>query len=150
MGITIEITTSNNVTRKCTTTIFNTANGALTSGISAFGQLLVQIFNNIFVCNILHFCCIRNPTQAITILSGALYSANVKLVKTTFLIQKLQSQSLSQITLLGRVQPRFTKLVTVSLLLPQVLFYNSSCKSLITSTFLIFYFFVVFEIEHKQ
>ena len=43
MGITIEITTSNNDTRKCTTTIYNTANGALTSGISAFVQLLAQI-----------------------------------------------------------------------------------------------------------
>ena len=43
MEITIEITTSNNVPRKCTTTIYITANGALTSGISAFVQLLAQI-----------------------------------------------------------------------------------------------------------
>ena len=85
MGITIEITTSNNVTRKCATTIYNTANGALTSGISAFVQLLPQIIKNIFVSNLLVFCCIQNPTQAITILSGALYSANVKLVKTNLL-----------------------------------------------------------------
>ena len=62
MGITIAITTSNNVTRKYATTIYNTANGAFTSGINAFVQLLAQIINNIFVSNILHFCCIRNPT----------------------------------------------------------------------------------------
>ena len=62
MGITIEITTLNNVTRKCTTTIYNTANGALTSGIRAFVQLLAQIINNIFVSNFLHFCSIQNPT----------------------------------------------------------------------------------------
>ena len=77
MGITIEITNSNNVTRTCKTTIYNTSNGALTSGISAFVQLLAQIINNIFASNFLLFCCIRNPKQAIKILSGALYSANV-------------------------------------------------------------------------
>ena len=49
MKLTIEITTSNNVTRKCTTTIYNTANGELTSGISVFFQLVVPIIINIFV-----------------------------------------------------------------------------------------------------
>ena len=62
MGITIEITTSNNVTRKCTTTIYNTVNGEVTSGISAFFQLVVQIINNNFVSNFLLFSCIQNPT----------------------------------------------------------------------------------------
>ena len=61
-GITIEITTSNKVTGKCTTSIYNTAIGALTSGISAFVQLLAQIINKIFVSNFLLFRCIRNPT----------------------------------------------------------------------------------------
>ena len=56
MKITIEITTFNNVTRKCTTTIYNTSNGGLASGISTFVQLLAQIINNIFVSNFLHFC----------------------------------------------------------------------------------------------
>ena len=36
MGITVEIITSNKVTRTCANTIHNTANGALTSGIIAF------------------------------------------------------------------------------------------------------------------
>ena len=85
MQITIETTPSNNVTRTCANTIYNTANGALTSGIIAFVQLLAQIINDIFVSNILNFCSIQNPTQAITILSGALDSANVKLVKTAVL-----------------------------------------------------------------
>ena len=49
MKLPIEITTSKNVTRKCTTTIYNTANGELTSGLSAVVQLLAQIINNIFV-----------------------------------------------------------------------------------------------------
>ena len=49
MKLTIEITTSNNVTRKCTTTIYNTAIGELTSGISVFFQLVVQIINTNFV-----------------------------------------------------------------------------------------------------
>ena len=62
MGNTIEITTSNNVTRKCTTTIYNTAKGDLTSGISAFFNLVVQIINNNFVSNFLLCSCIQNPT----------------------------------------------------------------------------------------
>ena len=49
MGISIEITIRNNVTRKSGTTIYNTANGSLTNGISAFVQLLAQIINNIYV-----------------------------------------------------------------------------------------------------
>ena len=61
MGIRIEITTSNNVTRKFATTIYNTANGAFTGGISAFVELLAQIINNIFVSNFFFFCCICNP-----------------------------------------------------------------------------------------
>ena len=85
MGIRIEITISNNVTWKWATTIYNTAYGALTSGSSSYVQLLVQIIKNIFVFNFLLFCCIRNPTQAIAILSGALYSEYVKLVKATVL-----------------------------------------------------------------
>ena len=48
MGITIEITISNNVTRTCATTIYNTANDALYIGISAFVHLLLQTINNIF------------------------------------------------------------------------------------------------------
>ena len=60
--ITIDIIAANNVTSKCATTIYNTANGALTSGISVFVQLVAQIINNIFVSNFLHFCYIRNPT----------------------------------------------------------------------------------------
>ena len=62
MGITIESTTSNNNTRKSVTTIYNTANGVLTSDISAFVQLFDKIINNNFCCNFLLFCCIRNPT----------------------------------------------------------------------------------------
>ena len=85
MGITIESTKSNNVTRTCATTIYNTANGALTSAISAFVQLLAEKNNDIFVSNFLLFCCIRNRTQGITILSGALCTASVKLVKTNVL-----------------------------------------------------------------
>ena len=60
MGITIESTKSNNVTRTCATTIYNTANGALTSAISAFVQLLAEKNNDIFVSNFLLFCCIQN------------------------------------------------------------------------------------------
>ena len=56
MGISIEITIRNNVTRKSGTTIYNTANGALPSGIRAFVQLLEQIINNIFVSTFLLFC----------------------------------------------------------------------------------------------
>ena len=67
MGITIEINTSNNVTRRCATTIYNTAHGALTNCISAFFQFFAQIFNDIFVCKFLLCCYIRIPTQAITI-----------------------------------------------------------------------------------
>ena len=52
MGYTIEMTISINVTRTCATTIYNTANGALTSGISAYVQLLAQIIKNIFVSNL--------------------------------------------------------------------------------------------------
>ena len=85
MGITIEITTSKILTRTCTTTTYNTANGAPTSGISAFVQLFAQIFNYILLSNLLLFCYIRNITQVITILSGAHHSANVKLVKATVL-----------------------------------------------------------------
>ena len=48
MGITIEITTSNNVTRKYANTIYNTGNGALSSGIIASVQLIEQIINDIF------------------------------------------------------------------------------------------------------
>ena len=62
MGTAIEITTSNNVTRKCANTIYNTDNGALTSGIIAFVQLFAQIINDIFVSYFLLFWCIRNPT----------------------------------------------------------------------------------------
>ena len=47
MKIRIEISTSNNVTRECATTIYNIANGALTRGISAFVQLLAQIIKRI-------------------------------------------------------------------------------------------------------
>ena len=62
MGITIEITISKSVTRRCATTIYNTANGALNSGISALlVKFFAQIFNDIFVSNFLLFCCIRNP-----------------------------------------------------------------------------------------
>ena len=57
MGITIESTTSNKNTRKCVTTIYNTANGVLTSDISAFVQLFEKIIN-IFVSNLLLFLCI--------------------------------------------------------------------------------------------
>ena len=46
----------------CATTIYNTANGALTSGIFAFVQLFAQIINDIFVSNFFLFCYIRNPT----------------------------------------------------------------------------------------
>ena len=61
MGITIEeITTSNYVIRNCVTTIYNIANGALTSCISGFVQLFEQITNNIFVSNFFFFGCIRN------------------------------------------------------------------------------------------
>ena len=70
---------------KCTTTIYNTSNGGLPSGISAFVQLLAQVIKNIFVCNFLYFSCIWNPIYARLILSSALYSPNVKLVKTTIL-----------------------------------------------------------------
>ena len=61
MGITIESIKSNNVIRKCITTIYNTANGALTSGISVFVKLFEQIINNIFVFNFLLSSCIQNP-----------------------------------------------------------------------------------------
>ena len=60
MGITIESTTSNSVTIKCVTTIYNTPNGALTSGISAFVQLFKKIINNNFFSNF--FFGIRNLT----------------------------------------------------------------------------------------
>ena len=85
MGNTIQITTSNNVTRTCGNTIYNTANAALTSGIIYFVKHLAQIINDIFLSNLLLVCCIRNPTQAIIIPSGALYNANLNLVKTKFL-----------------------------------------------------------------
>ena len=62
MGITIEITTSNNVTRTYANTIYKSANGVLTSGIIAFVQLFAQIINDIFISNFLLFCCIQNPT----------------------------------------------------------------------------------------
>ena len=52
--------------------------------VIAFVQLFAQIITDIFVSNFLLFCFIRNPTEAITFLSGELYSANIKLVKTTF------------------------------------------------------------------
>ena len=61
MGVTIEITISNNVTRTRATSNYNTANGVLTSGIGAFIQLFAQIINKI-VSNFLLFCCIGNPT----------------------------------------------------------------------------------------
>ena len=61
MGITIESINSNNVTRKCVTFAYNTANGALTSGIIALVQLFKKIINNIFVFNFLLFSCIQNP-----------------------------------------------------------------------------------------
>ena len=84
MGITIEITTSNIISRTCATTIYNTANGALFRCISGTVQLLTQIFIDIFVSIFLLFCCIQNTTQGIKDLSGAKNSANVKLVKTYF------------------------------------------------------------------
>ena len=61
MGITFESTTSDRVTITCVTTIYNTANGALTSGISAFVQLFMKIINNKFFYNFLFFTFLRNP-----------------------------------------------------------------------------------------
>ena len=61
MGITFESTTSDSVTITCVTTIYNTANGALTSGISAFVQLFMKIINKKFFSNFLFFSCLRNP-----------------------------------------------------------------------------------------
>ena len=52
MGITIEITTSNKVTRTSENTIYNTTNDALTSGIIALFLFLAQIINDIFVSNV--------------------------------------------------------------------------------------------------
>ena len=63
---------------------------------------------------------------------------------------ELQSQSLAQITLLGSVQLPFTTLLTVHLLVELVPLYNSSRKSLITFSFLIFYTFAIFEIQPRQ
>ena len=60
MGITIENTISNNVTRTCETTIYNPENGAIPSRISAYLQLLVQIIKNIFIWSFLLFCFIGN------------------------------------------------------------------------------------------
>ena len=85
IGITIEMTTLNKVTRTCANTIRNTTNGALISGIIASFYFFAQIINNIFVSNFFFFSCIRNPTNGIIVLSGALYSTNVKVVKTTVL-----------------------------------------------------------------
>ena len=55
MGITIEITTWINVTSRCANSIYNTANGTLTSGIIAFVQLFAQIINNNFVSTFYSF-----------------------------------------------------------------------------------------------
>ena len=63
MGITIEIIISNNVTRTCEITIYNTANDAFTSGIIAFVQFLAQIINDIFVSNFFLFFCTGNPDR---------------------------------------------------------------------------------------
>ena len=81
MGLTIESTNSNNVIRKGVTTIYNTAYGAPTSGITGLVKLFKKIINNTFFSNFLLFSCIRNPTYAIRILSGA----KVKILKTTVL-----------------------------------------------------------------
>ena len=147
MGITIEITLSNNVTTTCATTIYITSNGALYSGISVFVQLLVHIINNIFVSKFFFLCCIRNPTQAITILSGSLYSANVNLVKTTVHYMRLQSKLVPQITLLGHMQRPFTTRLTVGLLVVLVSLFNCSHKSL-TFSFLTFSSFAIIEIQY--
>ena len=149
MGVTIEITISNNVTRTRATSIYNTANGALTSGIGALVQLLAEIINKI-VSNFLLFCCIGNPTQALTPLSGALYSTNDKLVKN--------DRSLYQITIEITTSNNVTKnCATTS--------YNTSNGSLTSgiSAFLQilaqiknnifvfnFLFFAVFEFQHRQ
>ena len=93
IGITIESTTSNTVNNKCVTTIYNNSNGMLTSGISAFLQLFEKTINNILVLNFLLFSGIRNPIDAITTLSGTLYSANVKLMKTTVLDMRITIES---------------------------------------------------------
>ena len=88
----------------------------LTSGIKAIFQLVVQIINNIFVSNFLFFYFIQNPSKAITMLSGALYSANVKLVKTTILDMGITIEIIISNNVIRRVQPPFTKLLMVRFL----------------------------------
>ena len=68
----------------------------------------------------------------------------------SFLIWELQSKTISQITLLGRVQPPFRTLLTVRFLVVLAPIYNSSRESLITFSFLIFYCFAVSKIRHRE
>ena len=62
VGITIELTISNNVIRRVQPPFTKLLMVRLLGGTNAYVELLVQIINNIFVSNFLLFCCIRNPT----------------------------------------------------------------------------------------
>ena len=149
MEITIEITTSNNVTRLCPNTLYNIANCAVFSGIITFVQPFAQFINDIFVSNFLLFCCIRNATKAITTLSVALYSAIVKLLKTSFLDMRIRMEITTLNNVTGRVQTPFPTLLTVRLLVTLLPLSNSSPKSLMTFSFRTFYSIAVFEIQHR-
>ena len=150
MGITIEITNSNNVTRKCTTTIYNTANGALTIGIHAFVQLLAQIINDIFFSNFLLFCRIRNQTQAITILSGALCSANVKLVKTSVLDMGVTIEITNSNNVTRRCESTSYNTANGALTSCISAFVQLLAKIINDFSFITFYSLPVFEIQQKQ
>ena len=135
----------------CSTTIYNNSNGMLTFGISAFVQLFEKTINNNFVFNFLLFSGIRNPIDAITTLSGTLYSANVKLMKTTVLDMRITIESTTSNNVTRKCGTTiFTTLLTVRLVVTLVPLYYSSRKSLITISFLIFFSFAVFEIQHEQ
>ena len=142
MKLTIEITTSKNVTRKCTTTIYNTAKGELTSGLSSVVKLLAQIINNNFVSNFLLFALLlySKSDKGIKILS------HQKILDMGITIQITTSNNVT-----GKCTTNIYNTATGALTSGiSVFVQKSSRKSLITFLFLSFYFFVVFEIQHKQ
>ena len=149
MGITIEITTSNNITRKCEPPFRTLVTVPLLLPLVPLHNSSLKSLTT-FSFQIFYFLLYSKSNIGNNNSIRCTQCANVKLVKTAVHYMRLKSKLLPQITLLGTVQPPFTTLLTVHLLVALVHFSKSRHKSLIIFSFLIFYSVAVFEIQHRH